>query len=305
MEKTFQLLYVGARAPDWVYLAVGSGELHECGSLADVPGQVLAHHFDVVLMPCLDEATLARLPAWPGLTTLVNESALIVVAPEVSVEHALRLVQLGVQDVVSLEQAQKDLERLMTVVAARRQLAELRRKGGSIDLATGLPHQTHLMEHLSQLCALREREPAPMALVVLQVEGFETVKSRMGVEVASSLQRKIAVRLRAALRASDLVASLGRDRYAVLLARIDVQADAERVASKLVAAICQPVRVRTETVSVSARAGIAHHPRDGVTADELFRYALADADAADPGLTRGGFSSELETGWMPAANEDF
>jgi GGDEF domain-containing protein len=137
------------------------------------------------------------------------------------------------------------------------------------------------------------------------VEGFETVKARLGPEVAASLQRKIAVRLRAALRASDLVASLGRDRYAVLLARIDVQADAERVAKKLVGAICQPVRVRTETVSVTARAGICHHPRDGETAEEMLRFALADADGAELGLQRGGFSNELETGWMPAANEDF
>jgi len=82
-----------------------------------------------------------------------------------------------------------------------------------------------------------------MALIVLRLEGFRSAEGLLGAEAANVLRRKAAVRLRAALRASDVVASLGGDLYAVLLAWIDDQADAEGVARKLLASLRQPFNV--------------------------------------------------------------
>ena len=47
------------------------------------------------------------------------------------------------------------------------------------------------------------------------------------------LRRKVAVRLRSGLRASDVVAAVGTDTFAVLLAWIEEADDAQRVADKL------------------------------------------------------------------------
>ena len=65
----------------------------------------------------------------------------------------------------------------------------------------------------------------------------------VGAEAANVLRRKAAVRLRAALRASDVVASLGSDMYGVLLAWIDAESDADGVARKLQASLKQPFNV--------------------------------------------------------------
>ena len=53
-----------------------------------------------------------------------------------------------------------------------------------------------------------------MAVLVLRVEGLETITARFGREAANVLRRKLAVRLRAGVRANDVVASLGDDSYA-------------------------------------------------------------------------------------------
>ena len=71
------------------------------------------------------------------------------------------------------------------------------RKAYATDLQTGLPNRQQLIEHMSQLLALRGREPAPMALLVLRVEGFATTEARLGRESANVLRRKVAVRLEA------------------------------------------------------------------------------------------------------------
>ena len=73
----------------------------------------------------------------------------------------------------------------------------------------------------------REREPAPMALVVLRIEGLATAASRLGPESANVLRRKVAVRLRANLRPIGLLA-LG----AVLLTTV------VSMATMAVAAVC-------------------------------------------------------------------
>ena len=106
------------------------------------------------------------------------------------------------------------------------------RKAYATDLATGLPNHAQLLEHMTHLLALREREPAPMALLVLRIEGLSTTEAALGAEAANVLRRKVAVRLRAGLRASDVVASIGADAFAVLLAWIDAPADGMRVASQ-------------------------------------------------------------------------
>ena len=59
----------------------------------------------------------------------------------------------------------------------------------------------------------------------------------LGAESTNVLRREVAVRLRSGLRASDVVASIGADTFAVLLAWIDSPVEGSRVAGKL----AQPV----------------------------------------------------------------
>ena len=155
---------------------------------------------------------------------------------------------------------------------------------------------------MTHLLALREREPAPMAAIALRIEGLATVQTSLGTESANVLRRKVAVRLRASLRASDVVASVGGDAFLVLLAWIDAPTDGERVATKLAQSLRQPFNVAGTDVAVAVSAGLALYPEHGKTADALLRRCVGQA-AGIASVGREGFANRVERGFGSAAND--
>ena len=216
---------------------------------------------------------------------------------------ALAAVEHGVQDLLPTHAPAWELGLRLRAAVVRHRLGRAARTAYATDLATGLPHQQQLLEHMSHLLALREREPAPMALLVLRIEGLATTEARMGASAASALRRKLAVRLRSGLRASDVVASIGRDSFAVLLAWIDAAADVDGVAAKLVRAVQRPFSVGGQSAALAVSVGMRRYPEDGKDAQALLQGAVAQA-AGQAGQGRAGFANHLEGGPATAANDD-
>jgi GGDEF domain-containing protein len=156
---------------------------------------------------------------------------------------------------------------------------------------------------MSQLLALREREPAPMAVLALRVEGLASTQARLGREAANVLRRKIAVRLRAGVRASDVVASIGDDSFAVLLGSILSPADGERVGAKLLKSLLDPFKVAGQDMAVAVALGIGQFPQDGTQPEALLRRAVSGA-AAVPAQGRSGFANFSEGRTPGAANDE-
>jgi diguanylate cyclase (GGDEF)-like protein len=221
---------------------------------------------------------LAALAAWPPLAPALLHTAVVVVGPGDGMDLALRLVALGVQDVIPAAEAEPArLVRALRLAVERKRLEVATRRAYATDLSTGLPHHQQLLEHMTHLLALREREPAPMALIVLRVQGLGVTARQLGSEAAHVLRRKAAVRLRAALRASDVVASISDDTFAVLLAWIDAPEDADRVAAKLAQALAEPLTVAGRPQRLQVAVGLARTPEHGKQAEALLQRALAQA----------------------------
>jgi diguanylate cyclase (GGDEF)-like protein len=298
-----QILAVGA-APGGLVLP-DSWQITLCATPDAAVAELATQTFDAVLLQAADAAAGQALEYWPALSQAVQDAAVLALLEPDDAELALRLVQRGVQDVLSSTEAAAGgvLTRRVELAVARKRLDELQRKGGSIDLATGLPTRQQWLDHLAQLCALREREPAAMAVVVLRIDGLATAEARLGATAARSLQRKVAVRLRSSLRASDLVGTLGSDAYAVLLSWLDSPAASDLVAAKLVAALQRPYSVAGEQLTIAVAAGLARHGEHGRDAQTLLRVAHAEA-ASFVALGRAGYSNLAERGSAPAANDD-
>ena len=233
-------------------------------------------------------------------------TATLVLNREPAASTTLDWLQRGAQDVL-------DPDDLLAPSLARRIRCAVERKrleleactAYATDLETGLPHQRQLIEHMSHLIALREREPSPMALLVLRVEGLATTEARLGREAANVLRRRVAVRLRAGVRASDVVASIGDDTFAVLLGALLSADHAPLVGAKLMAALRRPFLVAGSEVTVAAALGIGQHPQDGTQPDALLRRAVGLAAAAQA-QGRAGFANFVEAGGAAAsaANDD-
>jgi diguanylate cyclase (GGDEF)-like protein len=266
--------------------------------------QAMSGHPDAVAIVDGQEA-LGQPVAQRALARLASESAVLVRLEGEDPVAWVSLLRAGVEDVLSAsELALPTVARRLRSAAERKRRIREARTAYATDLSTGLPHQQQLIEHMSHLMALREREPAPMAVLVLRIEGLATAEARQGREAAQVLRRKLAVRLRAGVRASDVVAFIGADTFAVLLASILAPADAERVGAKLLAALQEPFNVSGRDLAVATALGIGHYPEDGKQPDVLLRKAIALA-AAMPALGRTGHANFAESVGLPvAANDD-
>jgi diguanylate cyclase (GGDEF)-like protein len=302
MNDPIQLLYLGADAPDLSTSAYGPFVVHAVPSLDDVMQALDAQGYDAIVLHQTEPDQLGRLAAWPGMARSVLDAAVLVVAPEPAAADALRLVQLGAQDVLPPHEAlPAALARAMRLAVERKRLERQARKAYATDLATGLPNHAQLMEHMHHLLALREREPAVMALLVLRIEGLAVTEARLGTEAANVLRRKVAVRLRSGLRASDVVASVGADSFAVLLAWIDDASDGERVAVKLAQSLQRPFTVAGQDVAVAVCVGVAQYPPHGKDAAALLRRAMGQA-AEGRAIGRSGLSPHASG--SAAANDE-
>jgi diguanylate cyclase (GGDEF)-like protein len=247
---------------------------------------------------------LAALLHWPGLPQLLLDAALVAALPRPRPADAMQLLRRGAQDVLDPQGLTPEaLARALRLAVERKRLERAAQKAFATDLATGLPNHAQLLEHVTHLLALREREPAPMALVVLRIEGLATTEAALGAESANVLRRKVAVRIRAGLRASDVVASLGHDTFAVLLAWIDSEHAAPHVAQKLAASLTAPFSVAGQSRAVTVGVGLAAYPADGRDADTLLRCAMGQATEAEP-RGHSGFADLVERGPGGAANDE-
>jgi diguanylate cyclase (GGDEF)-like protein len=259
----------------------GPFDIHTSNDLDAATARLGTEHFDAIVV-AVKTVDARKLLQWPALSQATTEPALIVLTTdEPGAELATQLVRKGVQDVLPTSiDAVEALPRAVRLAIERKGQDKLTRKAYATDLMTGLPNQSQLVEHVNQLIALREREPAPMALLVIRIEGLASAEAKFGAESANVLRRKIAVRLRVGVRASDVVASVGPDSFAVLLPRFQDPQDADRVAGKLATALHPPFAMSGGEAAVSVAHGIAHYPADGRDAITLLRRASGLAASA-------------------------
>ena len=283
-------------------------KVHSLETAAQMLGQ---RAFQVVLL-CLSNEQARVLSLWSGLSHAIQEAAVVVLTQDCPHEWMLELLRKGVQEVLPLaalrEPEAQALIRALYAGIERRKLEREARRAFATDLSTGLPNRTQLIEHMSHLLALRQREPAPMSLLVLRVEGLPKAVAEHGREAANVLRRKVAVRIRAAMRSSDVVASLGDDVFAVLLASIEKSEHTERVVQKLHTHLHRPFSVAGQQLAVACSIGQALHPADAGDADTLLRIASAAA-AAQQASGRAGYANWHEQNardrrGTKAANDD-
>ncbi len=142
------------------------------------------------------------------------------------------------------------------------------------DVLTGLPNRTLLAERVERALALATREGEPFALLLLDVDHFKHINDTLGQAFGDRVLVEIGERLAAGVRQIDTVARLGGDEFVLLAQRTDA-AGAEATARRVMEALQHHFTLDGLNFTVTASVGIALHPSDGASLDELLRHADA------------------------------
>jgi diguanylate cyclase len=151
----------------------------------------------------------------------------------------------------------------------RRRLMKMSR----IDDLTGLHNLRALREQLPVWLGPAVRTRRPMAILMVDVDGFKAVNDRLGHGVGNELLKEIASLLRFSVRVGDEPFRFGGDEFVLLLA------DADGPGAIVVASRIQEMydsmgqTLRGTNVKITLSFGLAVFPDDGSTSEELLSHA--------------------------------
>jgi diguanylate cyclase (GGDEF)-like protein/PAS domain S-box-containing protein len=146
------------------------------------------------------------------------------------------------------------------------------------DGLTGLANRALLGDRLEHAIARQARTAGPLSVLFLDLDDFKSLNDTLGHAAGDVVLLGVARRLEGCVRPGDTVARFGGDEFAVLLENAG-QADAERVARRVLSHLAEPFGVLGRDVRVRASVGVAVAAAAGdraVSVDDL----LGNADAA-------------------------
>jgi len=150
--------------------------------------------------------------------------------------------------------------------------AELVRLAATDDL-TGLCNRRRFREELARELARADRTGEPLALLLFDLDGFKQVNDCFGHDAGDGALTAVAAALEATSRATDVVARIGGDEFAVLLPATD-RAGAESLAKRFAEAISAAGRENGVSASVGVAASDSSEPVDLLAeADRLLYIA--------------------------------
>lgn len=142
------------------------------------------------------------------------------------------------------------------------------------DSLCGLPNRNYFGESLETTIRNVRRGGPPAAVFYIDLDHFKDVNDTLGHPIGDELIRNVTARLSGTLRPDDLVARLGGDEFAVITTLATDTPTLQRIADRIIAALCAPYCINGHNILIGASIGIAViENRSGTGAADIMRYA--------------------------------
>lgn len=158
-------------------------------------------------------------------------------------------------------------------VSEKRQLLHTLQWRVGHDVLTGLPNRAYLSELLNQSLELSRSEDIPLALCMLDLDGFKAVNDGYGHACGDLLLVEVASRLRSIIRGEDVVARLAGDEFVLILRYVRDIDELNGALLRILKAISEPYSIHGAQLNVFASIGVTLFPLDDEDADTLLRHA--------------------------------
>ncbi|MCV6627955.1 MAG: EAL domain-containing protein, partial [Cellvibrionaceae bacterium] len=163
------------------------------------------------------------------------------------------------------------------------------------DNLTGLANRYRLEKEIKRHQRSHNRYGTAFALLFLDLDNFKRINDSLGHKAGDELLSIVSKRLKACVRAADVVGRLGGDEFCIVIDNLKAEAEAQKVAQHILNTLIMPIHLRGTEINISASIGIAVAPQDGLTSSELLQNAdLAMYQAKALGRNKFcAFSKEL------------
>lgn len=169
---------------------------------------------------------------------------------------------------VMLKRLRRDLSSQLDDMSRLQARAEEFHKQATIDPLTGLYNRRYAEPRLAGEAARSQRYGHPLTVVAFDLNDFKQINDRYGHAAGDLVLKEFAVRLRRAMRVSDLAARLGGDEFLALLP----ECPAEQVETLLARLRPFEVEYHGERIPVTFSAGWVGYER-GETPDQFLERA--------------------------------
>jgi diguanylate cyclase (GGDEF)-like protein len=240
------------------------------------------HAFDIILLDY-------NMPARDGIDMILairNESkststAIVMMSTFECESIALECIKAGAQDFITKSDisekklcrailhstTRQDLERkLFQTYQQVKQLAET-------DCLTGLPNRYFFDQSLKLAIKSNRRTKSKLALLLLDIDNFKLINDNFGHDAGDILLKKTVTKIKRCLRENEIFSRLGGDEFAIILNNLKSNEQALLVAQRITKAMQIPIEIATTAINSTVSIGVALHPCNGKTSEELFKYA--------------------------------
>ncbi len=155
----------------------------------------------------------------------------------------------------------------------RRQTSERLAYLAQFDALTGLPNRHLFRDSLAQSLIRAARHSQSVAVMVLNLDGFQLINSKLGHAAGDQLLVQVARRLRGTIRADDHLSRRGGDEFGMVLTDLGHADDMAQIVQKILAELARPCQLDGQDIFLSASAGVSMFAADGSEADALIQKA--------------------------------
>lgn len=141
------------------------------------------------------------------------------------------------------------------------------------DVLTELPNRNSCLNYLNDRL-LNCDEVQSMAVLFLDLDQFKRINDTKGHGTGDIILKKVAYRLKSAIKETDFVARLGGDEFLILLENKE-RKEIEDVAKKIINQFSVPFVVKQDEFFVTPSIGISMYPTDGDDQESLIKNADA------------------------------
>ncbi|HEX9209563.1 MAG TPA: EAL domain-containing protein [Bradyrhizobium sp.] len=153
---------------------------------------------------------------------------------------------------------------------ANRRVLEL----AQTDILTGLPNRAFFLARLDELNGQLKDSGPTFSILMLDLDRFKNVNDSLGHGAGDALLRQVALRLKSAVRASDVLARLGGDEFAIIQEGCDDQrVCSTELAARIAKLVTEPFLLPGHRVEIGTSIGIAIAPDHGSDQEQLLKKA--------------------------------